>query len=49
MKNNVREVIVAINGEVVKMNVSRVFHWKSPRTACHDVGFMEIHTEKWVR
>ena len=44
-----QEVIVMINGETIKINPLRVFHWRNPKTNCHGVSFMEANTEKWVR
>ena len=42
-------VIVMINGETIKTNPLRVFHWINPKTNRHGVAFMEANTEKWVR
>ena len=42
-------VIVMINGETIKTNPLRVFHWRNPKTNRHGVAFMEANTEKWVR
>lgn len=44
-----QEVIVMINGETIKINALRVFHWRNPKTNRHGVAFMEANTEKWVR
>lgn len=44
-----QEVIVMIDGETVKINALRVFHWRNPKTNRHGVAFMEAETEKWVQ
>ena len=48
-KGMIQEVSVMIDGEVIKINVERVFHSRNPATGRFNVNFKEAGSSRSVR
>lgn len=48
-EKTVHEVTVMINGETIKINVSRVFRGRNPVLKWHSVNIMDDDSEKQIR